>query len=301
MSTSDGSYTPFEHLESSHENLQDNLSSLEFDFIGFDTTFGISGLPFFGRQNLTSNATMSGSDGEDLARQDSGIEPPAPSEGWLKFQRYASFMLNALGREIESLKKQLAQLSLTQSVPQISSHLFRIQRWREKMAQLDDDIKEVTRSETVPDDQLNKLFDDTADLVTDIDTQHAIIEELLQEARDNSSNKQTLVTAFRDVANSPTVDLPEFHGKTIKYNSFKKNFQFVIEKVNGPKELWATHLVNSLKGSVKQYIGDEGKWFDRYDDLWKVLDNKYANMWTLTNETVSSFFDNYLSSEEPDP
>ena len=124
----------------------------------------------------------------------------------------------------------------------------------------------------------------------------SVVEQLLQTARDNSNHHSSLIAAFREIANSPTVALPTFHGETTKYASFKENFQYVIQQVNGPKELWATHLVNSLKDKVKQYVGGEGEWFNKYNELWEMLDNKYANKWRLSTDPVKNYFYDQLDN-----
>ena len=74
-----------------------------------------------------------------------------------------------------------------------------------------------------------------------------------------------MVNAVQSVANSPVLQLPIFYGKVTSYAAFKKSFKCLIEKVAGPKTLWATHLANSMRGDAKKYIGDATTWFDQYD------------------------------------
>ena len=106
---------------------------------------------------------------------------------------------------------------------------------------------------------------------------------------DNSA--AATLAAFMKVANSPPVELPTFDGKMIsEYAQFKEKFKFIIQYMAGPKELWATHLENQLTGDAKKYIGLNGSWFNKYDELWEVLDDKYANRWNVATEAVSNFF-----------
>merc|ERR1711942_397462 len=41
--------------------------------------------------------------------------------------------------------------------------------------------------------------------------------------------------------------------------------------------------------------GDPTQWFNKYDELWEALDNKYANRWVLSTDTIRIFF------QEPSP
>ena len=300
MSSSEGSYTPFgsqSSLEGSYTPFQSpnsSLANLEFEFTGFESTLGISGLPFIDHLNnqittMTPTGTMP------------PTEEPQASEGWKKFQFYAQATLRAISKEVTALSTTLQEPTLNQSAAQINAHTYRTTRFRHKLQMLEDKIEEVAYDETIPESQLDKLNDDITALSVDIDVQHAVIEELIAQAKEKASETNAVANALRQVANTPTVDLPTFDGKTIDYQAFKEHFQFVINKVNGPPELNATHLINSLQGPVKQYIGAGNKWFNKYDDLWKLLDSKYDNKYTLNYETLSAFFHKTLQGEQPDP
>ena len=267
-------------------------------FLGFESTAGISGLPFYTQLN-SQLTTMAGD--EEATQTHPITEDDEPSEGWKRFQKYAKITLESLQAELKLLTKQLQDPSVNQSVAQINTHVFKTNRSRTKLASLEDELKGAMFEESYPQDQAKQIKKDIVTLYFEIDTQQAVIEDSLERAREEAREKDAVAAALRQVANTPTVDLPKFDGKTIEYKAFKTNFQFVIQKVNGPKELWATHLVNSLLGPVKQYIGSENKWFNKYEDLWEMLDSKYDNDWTLYYETISAFFYNVLQSEEPEP
>ena len=100
----------------------------------------------------------------------------------------------------------------------------------------------------------------------------------------------SIMGALQGVTNSPLVKLPTFAGEVAQYNGFKASFKFHITQIMGPKTMWATHLVNSLKGEAKKYVGEATDWFDQYDELWESLDSKYANRWLLATETIRKFF-----------
>ena len=267
-------------------------------FQGFESSAGISGLPFYTQLN-SQLTTMAGD--EEATQTHPITEDEEPSEGWKRFQKYAKITLESLQAELKLLTKQLQDPSVNRSVAQINTHVFKTNRSRTKLASLEDELKGAMFEESYPQDQAKQIKKDIVTLYFEIDTQQAVIEDSLERAREEAREKDAVAAALRQVANTPTVDLPKFDGKTIEYKAFKTNFQFVIQKVNGPKELWATHLVNSLLGPVKQYIGSENKWFNKYEDLWEMLDSKYDNDWTLYYETISAFFYNVLQSEEPEP
>ena len=104
------------------------------------------------------------------------------------------------------------------------------------------------------------------------------------------ANLPHLLSAVQNVANSPTLELPLFYGEITAYQAFKKNFIYLINQVTGPKHLWATHLVTCMRGEAKEYVGDSTRWFDKYDDLWESLDDKYGNAWVLNTDTVRGLF-----------
>ena len=99
-----------------------------------------------------------------------------------------------------------------------------------------------------------------------------------------------IMSAVQNVAHSPLLKLPLFHGDIANYAAFKKNFEYLIKQVTGPKELWATHLAGCMRSEAKQYIGDSTQWFDKYEELWEMLDIKYANRWVLATDTIRAFF-----------
>ena len=93
------------------------------------------------------------------------------------------------------------------------------------------------------------------------------------------------------VARAKPVDLPTYDGKSkAAYAGFKDSFTYIIERTNVPKELWGGQLEESLRGDALDYVGGKGLWHGRYEELWSILDNKYANRWNITTEAVSNFY-----------
>ena len=177
----------------------------------------------------------------------------------------------------------------------LNQYGFKVHTWRSDLDRLRDDLKDVVYAEQdchiEPTSELvDKLNNDISDTLNDLAIFNAILDTLIEKTKIEQNPTTALLQAFREVANSPNVDLPTFDGPTTLYTGFKSNFQYVIEKVNGPKELRATHLMNSLRGAAKEYIGDnQNKWYNQYDKLWKVLDEKFGNKWVVNPETVVEF------------
>ena len=78
------------------------------------------------------------------------IEEGEPTEGWKKFYKYAGCMLQAINAEVKLLEKHPQNPSVNQSVAQINTHVFKTNRFRTKLATLEDDLKETMYSETFP-------------------------------------------------------------------------------------------------------------------------------------------------------
>ncbi|CAL4128638.1 unnamed protein product [Meganyctiphanes norvegica] len=98
------------------------------------------------------------------------------------------------------------------------------------------------------------------------------------------------IDTFRNIAKSPPMTLPTFDGTIIEYAPFKKKFMFLVEHVSGPPTLRATYLENSLRGEARRYMGTKSDYFGEYDEMWRLLDDKYANRWVLASDTIREFF-----------
>ena len=107
----------------------------------------------------------------------------------------------------------------------------------------------------------------------------------------SASQNESIAEAFRAVAKSPAIELPTFDGTNIaEYAAFRRKFRYMIRCVNGPSELRASHLEKCIIGNAALYIVSKGNWFDKYEELWNVLDDRYANRWILASDTIRTFF-----------
>ena len=123
----------------------------------------------------------------------------------------------------------------------------------------------------------------------------AIISELeamkVQDVNPQQNSTHADFQKLLKVARAKPVDLPTYDGKSkAAYAGFKDSFIYIIERTNVPKELWGGQLEDSLRGDALDYVGGKGLWHGRYDELWAILDNKYANRWNITTEAVSNFY-----------
>ena len=50
--------------------------------------------------------------------------------------------------------------------------------------------------------------------------------------------------------------------------------------------------IDVLRGpaDAAKYVGSKGDWFDKYEELWALLDDRYANRWILASDTIRNFF-----------
>ena len=114
------------------------------------------------------------------------------------------------------------------------------------------------------------------------------------------SQNNDLVAALRSVTQAPVVKLPTFDGKIAEFAGFKKKFKFVITQLGISQKLWSSHLYDCLLQEVKDYVGSKDDWFDKYDELWECLDDKYANRWVLANDTIKNFVYKTIPDSQPE-
>ena len=162
-----------------------------------------------------------------------------------------------------------------------------------------DEYHDITMRERVHFDNMVTTNTSLTSLENDLADIKLVIEEELpstqiQQQPTQQPNMDThlanMVSTVQNIANGPHVQLPYFSGTVTSYAGFKKQFIHTLKSIPGPPHLHATHLMNSLKGEAKKYIGDTSKWYDKYEGLWKNLDAKYGNRWVLQQETVRGLF-----------
>ena len=112
-----------------------------------------------------------------------------------------------------------------------------------------------------------------------------------QGAKPKKNSSQADFQKLLKVARAKPVELPTYDGKSkAAYAGFKDSFKYIIERTNVPRELWGGQLEESLRGEALDYVGGKGLWHGKYEELWAILDNKYANRWNITTEAVSNFY-----------
>ncbi len=136
MSTSEGSYALFGSQSSSLEHLQANLSQVEFEFTGFtgdldaESTCGISGLPFYTQRAIFHNNTMTEVNRGEFTATLREASTGEVSEGWKRYERYATMRLNRINKELTSVRNQLADTSTNNTISMLKAYNLKTIRWR---------------------------------------------------------------------------------------------------------------------------------------------------------------------------
>ncbi|CAL4221387.1 unnamed protein product [Meganyctiphanes norvegica] len=91
-------------------------------------------------------------------------------------------------------------------------------------------------------------------------------------------------------AQIPRLQLPTFSGNIIDYEPFKRKFMRMADHIPGPPELKASYLESSLRGEAIKYMGKKSDYFGKYEEMWEILDDRYANKWVLASDTIKEFF-----------
>ena len=76
--------------------------------------------------------------------------------------------------------------------------------------------------------------------------------------------------------------------------------KFIITQLGITEKLWSTHLYEALLPDVQSYVGSKDDWFDKYNELWECLEDKYANRWVLANDTIKNFVYRPLPDAQPE-
>ena len=251
-----------------------------------------------------NSAIMSGT--EHDAETDQATANTHASGEWKRFERYARGQLTQAQYQVNKIKDKLANKNAPCTKADLNAHNIQIHRWQSKLADIQYDTKNLAIADEVCGNLSYDLSADSEDLVAELVHIAANIEEMLSSLKEDSSSNKALIQnleAIKDNLQSghaPSLELPTYEGDTTQFGTFKPTFHQILLALNIPKELWASHLVASLKGPAKDYIGPGERWFNRYDELWQALEDKYANSWNLNYITISKFFAKTLTSEDPE-
>ena len=214
------------------------------------------------------------------------------SNEWTFFQESVRVLGSECEQELQDLRKILCS---SPTVPNIKYCMKEIEKNLEKLKRTVTRGEEMALKMSCPNRaEVNKYINSHSKAFSQLEV-HA--EELLESKKPPAPQDPSILAIgslaqnLLGAAYAKPIELPEYDGECISdYSPFQKKFQYVIAHCNTPKELWAQHLENSLKGKAKQYIGTKGSWFNKYEELWAHLDNKYANRWNIATEAVQNFF-----------
>ena len=219
-----------------------------------------------------------------------GFETPQ----WGLFVQRAGVSLKIMETQVNKFNNDLNDEDSPPSTLDKKVMLNMVNKFLEELEAFKNEYHSVTMEEQVNPHRMEELSISLVSMENDlirIKIQVDVAENNTQTSPiDMDTHLTNMISAVQSVANSPVLPLPHFDGKVTSYAAFKKSFKCLIQKVAGPKTLWATHLANSIKGDARKYIGDPTNWFDQYDKLWKALDTKYDNKWSLSSETTKAVF-----------
>jgi len=228
----------------------------------------------------------------DGAGSNVGANVGPKSDEWILFKDSVGVLGSECTTELLDLQKKLGS---SPTVPNIKYCIKEIQKNLEKLKRTLTRGEEMALRIPCPNRaETNKYINTYSKAFSQLEV-HA--EELLENKKPPAPQDPSLMAIgnlaqnLLGAAYAKPIELPEYDGECISdYTPFQKKFKYVITHCNTPKELWAQHLENSLKGKAKRYIGTQGSWFNKYDELWAHLDNKYANRWNIATEAVQNFF-----------
>ena len=200
------------------------------------------------------------------------------SNEWALFQQSVKVLGFEFDQELPEIRNML---NSSPSVTRIKYCMKEIQKNLEKLKRTENRGEEMALKMLCPNRaELNKYINSYSKAFSQLEV-HA--EELLENIKPAPQDPSILAIGnlaqnLLGAAYAKPIELPEYDGECISdYTPFKEKFRYVIGHCNTPKELWAQHLENSLKGKAQRYIGNKGSWFNKYEELWAHLDNKYAN------------------------
>ena len=82
--------------------------------------------------------------------------------------------------------------------------------------------------------------------------------------------------------------LSKFAGNHAKYKAFKKSWQKLCEAAKIEPDMVGFRLHESLEGEAREFVGEDNVWLGRADELWRKLDGRYGNRWTMTSEILKA-------------
>ena len=220
---------------------------------------------------------------------------PKPEDPWTIFVRRANTQISTLAKDIRRIH---AQINAANSSPPLKNLLKEVRRAICQLGDKLNKLEDLTCTMPCPNsEQLENQLNMYMRCFTELET---LAEDRLEALNPTPPTHPTIpgleqlgIMASRmfNVAQVPPIELPTFDGKSsAAYTVFKKKFDYIIRQCNVPEELWSQHLENNLIGEAATYVGPAGTWQNKYNELWKHLDQRYANRWNLCAEAVREFF-----------
>ena len=93
--------------------------------------------------------------------------------------------------------------------------------------------------------------------------------------------------------------LPDYSGDYTEFDGFYSHWTALIENGNLDEGGKKAHLLLSLKGDAKAYIGTDSLAHKSYEEIWSDLRNRYGKPWRVTRAAVKKVMDIQDPSEGP--
>ena len=93
--------------------------------------------------------------------------------------------------------------------------------------------------------------------------------------------------------------LPDFSGDYTAFDGFEGLWKSLIKNGNLDEGGKVAHLLRSLKGEAKDYIGTDGLSQKSYDEIWTDLRDRYGKPWRVTRSAVRKIMDIRDPTENP--
>ena len=93
--------------------------------------------------------------------------------------------------------------------------------------------------------------------------------------------------------------LPDYSGDYTEFDGFETNWKALIQNGNLDEGGKKAHLLTSLKGDAKAYIGTDSLAHKSYDEIWSDLRNRYGKPWRVTRAAVKKVMDIRDPNEGP--
>ena len=187
-----------------------------------------------------------------------GIEEEETPQ-WDLFVGRAAVSTAFMESKLKDFKKSLQDVTTPPTPLDKKIMLKESKRYMDELKALKTEYNDLTMKEKISFERMQNTHVTLVSLENDLAVIQEIIEDELPPTQaqppqqlDMNTHLANMVSTVQNIANGPHMQLPYFSGKITSYAGFKKQFLHTITQIPGPKHLYATHLINSLKGEANK-------------------------------------------------